>query len=264
MVSRGIAGRSDFANAPSREIKVEQIRALQERLALHPLEGERKLAIIASAHQLNPAAQNAFLKTLEEPPSGTVLVLVASAPDKMLPTIRSRCSRVSFGPLPASFIAGELARQKQIDPDSAHLAAVMSSGSLSRALEIDAESLAQRKDVISRFEALSFDDARTLLDFAATFGESREAAEDALRILDLWTRDVAVMRAGSDALANRDLAELAQTAAGKVPDAELHRRHQLIDAAFGAITARNGSPRLQLERMLIEMARTSGVAGGGR
>lgn len=260
LVERGLAGRSDFTGTPSRAIKVEQVRGLQERLSMHPLETTRRLAIVASAHLMNEAAQNAFLKTLEEPPSGTVLMLIASSPDALLPTIRSRTNRLAFGPLPAELISERLLQEKKkLDPATAHLAAVMSGGSMSAALAMDEKSLAQRREVITAFEALAFDDARTLLGFAENFGGSRDDAEAALKILDVWNRDVAVTRAGSEALANRDLADVAKTAAAKVNDAQLQRRHRLIDTAHLAITERNASARLQLERMLIEMAR-----GGGR
>jgi DNA polymerase-3 subunit delta' len=257
-VARGFAGRSDFTGTPSREIKVEQIRALQERLAFRALEGDRKIAIVASAHQMNLQAQNAFLKTLEEPPAGTVLMLIASAPDKLLPTIRSRCSRLHFGPLPESFVAQKVLAERKLEEETARLVAVMAGGSLSRALELDVDALAKRREIISGFEALNYSDARTLLAFANTWGGSREDAEGALGILSLWTRDVAVAKAGGTSLANRDLAELAAKACAQLSEAGIQRKHRLIGQAQVAI-GRNGGARLQLERMLIEMSRTAGV-----
>ncbi|MBX5482581.1 MAG: DNA polymerase III subunit delta' [Myxococcaceae bacterium] len=254
-IARGLAGRSDFANTPSRDIRVEQIRTLQERLALRPLEAERKVAIVASAHRMNDPAQNAFLKTLEEPPAGTVLVLIASAPDRLLPTIRSRCLRVTFGPLPVDFIADTIQEKKKLDRESALLAATMAGGSLSAALAIDPGELTRRREVITAFEALDFDDARTLLGFAEVYGASRDDAESTLRILDLWTRDVAVARAGSDLIANRDLAAEAHRAAARTSDAELQWRHRLIGEALEVMAERNASPRMQLEKLLIDLAR---------
>lgn len=258
-VARGFAGRSDFTGTPSREIRVEQVRALQDRLAFRALESDRKVAIVASAEKMNVAAQNAFLKTLEEPPSGTVIVLVAASPDRLLPTIRSRCSRAQFGPLPAAFITAQVARARKLDEDTAHLVAQMASGSLSRALQMDVEGLSRRKEIIAQFEGVSFSDAGTLIAFAEVFGSSRDAAVDALGILSLWTRDVAVAKVGADSIANRDLLTLARSAAKKVSDAELQRRHRLLDEAREAIAHRNGQPRLQLERMLIEMGRAAGA-----
>ncbi|MCE9667025.1 DNA polymerase III subunit delta' [Myxococcus stipitatus] len=258
-VSRGLAGRSDFTGTPSRELRVEQIRGLQERLALRGLESKRKVAIIASAQTMNVQAQNAFLKTLEEPPSETTLVLVASAMDKLLPTIRSRCSKVHFGPLSVDLVAERVREARKLDADTAMLAAIMSGGSLGRALALDVEALARRKDVVTAFESLKGEDAVGLLRFADEHGGSREDADATLELLVLWTRDVALARVGQVAsLANRDLQALAVEVAGRTSEVMLHRRHGLLEAARAAV-ARNGAPRLQLERMLIEL-----FAEGGR
>ncbi len=175
--------------------------------------------------------------------------------DRLLPTIRSRCSKVYFGPLPADLIAERVQKERKLDAASARLAATMAGGSLGRALSMDLDVLAQRKDILTRFEALRPDDALGLLAFAEEHGSSREDAEQALELLTLWTRDVALARAGVDALANQDLLELAREVAARTSEAGLHKRHALLERALGAISQRNGSPRLQLERMLIEMMR---------
>ncbi|MFY0575073.1 DNA polymerase III subunit delta' [Cystobacter fuscus] len=252
-VERGLAGRSDFATTPSRDIRVDQIRALLERICLQGLESKRKVAIVVDAHQMNAQAQNAFLKTLEEPPAETTLILLASAPDKMLPTIRSRCSKVSFGPLPVELVAERLQKERKLDEPTAMLAAVMAGGSLGRAMALDLKALAARQDVIRSFEALKPGDVSAMLRWAATFGESREDAEQALSILSLWTRDVAMAKVGGERLANRDLDALAHEVAARTHESMLHRRHALLDKARATIVERNGSPRLQLERMLIEL-----------
>src|SRR5690606_25585610 len=122
---------------PSRDIRVEQIRGLQERLSLRALEGKRKLAILVAADSMNDSAQNALLKTLEEPPSDTSLILLAAAPDKLLPTIRSRCARLAFAPLPTALIAEVIGRERKLEPDVALQVATLSGGSLGRARELD-------------------------------------------------------------------------------------------------------------------------------
>jgi len=252
-LERGLAGRSDFSGTPSREIRVEQIRGLLERISLRGLESKRKVALVVDAHMLNQQAQNAFLKTLEEPPSETTLILLASAPDKLLPTIRSRCSKVHFGPLPVELISSRLQKERKLDAPTAELAAIMAGGSLGRAMALDLDALAARKDIISTFEALKPGEVGALLRWADTFGSSREEAEQALSILSVWTRDVAVVKAGGEHLANRDLLELAREVAERTHEAMLHRRHYLMEKAKGIIVERNGAPRLQLERMLIEL-----------
>ncbi|HIE42249.1 MAG TPA: DNA polymerase III subunit delta', partial [Nitrospinaceae bacterium] len=86
-------------NSPtSREavIKIEEIRELQKKLAYLPYEGKTKVVVIDSAELMNLQAANSFLKTLEEPPSATVLILVSSNPQRLLPTLLSRCQRIQF------------------------------------------------------------------------------------------------------------------------------------------------------------------------
>ena len=252
-VARGLAGRSDFSGTPSREIRVEQIRGLLERIALRGLESKRKVALVVDAHLMNPQAQNAFLKTLEEPPADTTLVLLASAPDKLLPTIRSRCSKVYFGPLPMELVAERLQKERKLDAQTAELAAVMAGGSLGRALALDLDALAARKEVISGFEALQPGAVGALLRWAETFGASREEAEQALSILSMWTRDVSLAKAGVEQLANRDMAQLAHEVAERTHETMLHRRHALLEKTRATIVERNASARLQLVRMLIEL-----------
>jgi DNA polymerase-3 subunit delta' len=82
-----------------RQIRIEEIRMIDEALSFRPFEGRKKVVIVDDAETMNIPAANAFLKTLEEPPKESVIILVSSRPDLLLPTIRSRCSRVNFSPL---------------------------------------------------------------------------------------------------------------------------------------------------------------------
>jgi len=77
-------------------IKIDQVRDVVDRAAYRPFEGRRRVVVIAQADGLVAAAQNALLKTLEEPPSASVFVLLTARPDMLLPTVRSRCIKLSF------------------------------------------------------------------------------------------------------------------------------------------------------------------------
>lgn len=126
-----------------RELPIELFVGPRERrgqaglcyeLSLRPLPGSRKLAVIDDADLMNDAAANALLKTLEEPPDGAILFLIASNPDALLPTIRSRCQMVRFAPLPASDVAALLTEQQLVEtPVEAELVAALSEGSLAQA-----------------------------------------------------------------------------------------------------------------------------------
>ncbi len=79
-----------------RQIRIEEIRAVDEALSFRPFEGRKKVVVVDDAEQMNISAANAFLKTLEEPPEDSVIILVSSKPDILPATIRSRCSRINF------------------------------------------------------------------------------------------------------------------------------------------------------------------------
>jgi DNA polymerase-3 subunit delta' len=79
-----------------RQIKIDEIRLVDEALSFRPFEGRKKVVIVDDADTMNIAAANAFLKTLEEPPEDSVIILISSRPDRLPATIRSRCSRVNF------------------------------------------------------------------------------------------------------------------------------------------------------------------------
>jgi DNA polymerase III subunit delta' len=80
----------------SRIVTVEQMRDMMQQIQLKPTEAEYKVAVIAGADRLNPQAANAFLKTLEEPPQNSVLILLSTEPQRILETILSRCLRLNF------------------------------------------------------------------------------------------------------------------------------------------------------------------------
>jgi len=80
--------------APSRQIRIDQIRELQDFLTIGTHRGGFRVILVRPAEAMNAATANALLKSLEEPPAGTVFLLVSSAPDRLLPTVRSRCQRV--------------------------------------------------------------------------------------------------------------------------------------------------------------------------
>src|SRR4030043_1584557 len=82
----------------SGQIRIEEIRAIDDTLSLKAFEGKWKIVIVDEAHMMNSFAANAFLKTLEEPPKDRLIILISSNPDRLPDTIRSRCSRLNFTP----------------------------------------------------------------------------------------------------------------------------------------------------------------------
>jgi len=123
-------------------------------LSLHPMAGDRKIAVIDDAQRMSEESANALLKTLEEPPSYAVLILVATDADDMLPTIRSRCQQVRFAPLPDADVAQLLLDGGLVaDPAEARTVASLSGGSLDTAQQLLDSELRSLRDQLYDFLA---------------------------------------------------------------------------------------------------------------
>lgn len=120
-----------------KQVPVDCIRAARSELFIRPNEGEKKVLLIPRAGDMNPAAQNALLKVLEEPPSYGVFLLLAPSPEALLPTIRSRCAHLRLSPLPRAVLEPAL-RQQFPDRSAADLEAAMgrSGGFLGQAVTL--------------------------------------------------------------------------------------------------------------------------------
>ena len=116
-------------------ITVDDVRGLCGFIMCTPLESERKVAVIDPADAMTEEAQNAFLKTLEEPPADTTIILVAVSTDMLLPTVRSRCRRVNFGRVSDEIVAAFL-REKGVSEKDAALLARLADGSFGAALAL--------------------------------------------------------------------------------------------------------------------------------
>src|SRR5262245_62593844 len=131
-------------------IRIEPVRDVIDRAGYRPFEGRRRVVIIDDADSMVPAAQNALLKTLEEPPSASVFVLVSSMPDALLPTVSSRCPRLRFGPLTPNEVARALVQEHGYAEQQARIAAAESDGSIGRALASQSEDLSEARDAAQR------------------------------------------------------------------------------------------------------------------
>ena len=147
---------SKEAEKASDEIKIDQIRRAQDSISLKPSEGRKKVLIVDGAETMNEASQNAFLKTLEEPPGDSLIILITSMPQSLLPTIRSRCQALAFQPLPRQILAGVIREKRGLSDDDAWFAAALSRGSIGIALAMDVqEEKAERERFLALREGLA-------------------------------------------------------------------------------------------------------------
>lgn len=170
--------------APSgktRIIKKETVDSVTELSAYRPFEGEWRVFIFDDAHRMNEAAQNHFLKTLEEPPSKTLFILVTPAHGMLLPTIRSRCQQVRFGALRPETVAALLREGHDLSEDTAMALASISQGQMSRALGLVRS---EKRDVVLHIlERLAKGEDPMLLseEFAAHVSQCQAALRAAVK-----------------------------------------------------------------------------------
>ncbi len=160
-------------------------------LRLKPVEGGRRVAVIPDAERMRPEAANAFLKTLEEPPGQTLVILTVGARDRLPATIVSRCRRLGVRPLPDAAIARELERRGAASGDDARELAMTAEGSLGAALALGAgETLEFWRWLDGRaFDnpgaASAQDFADALIAYGGASGDNAGKRKNALAALDL-------------------------------------------------------------------------------
>ncbi len=173
------------------QIKIDQIRDLQQQIFYQPLEGPRKIYILASTERMNPYAANSLLKTLEEPPAASTLILLTENIESMLLTIRSRCQVLSFYPMPIEQLTVALMDHFSIDKETASTAAVLSGGVVGKAITLIEEGISETETVP---EILEETDPLAAFRLAEQFVEK---GLDSLDELITWYRDLLFLQQGA-------------------------------------------------------------------
>ncbi|HEX6025968.1 MAG TPA: DNA polymerase III subunit gamma/tau [Solirubrobacter sp.] len=201
---------------------VDDIRDLRERVAYAPVAGRYKVYILDEAHMLTPAAWNAFLKTLEEPPPHTIFVLATTEANKVLPTVVDRCHRFDFGRPSVSQIASVLRRVADAE-----------------SIEIPDEAVA----LVARSATGSFRDALGTLEQLLAYSGKTIALDDVLAVLGAADADllfgtvdaVAEGDARSALLAAARLAESGRDIGRFFGDLEAHARGLMVVQVLGDV-----------------------------
>ena len=188
-------------------IKIDVVRDVLSRTSFRPFEGRKRFVLIREAETLEPAAQNSLLKSLEEPPPGTIFVLTTAIPGVLLPTVRSRCMRLRFGRLTSTELATLLTRDYEYSEKEARAAAVLADGSIGQALALADNDLstyrelavgmltnaARRSDTQSRLNA-----AATLHTSSSKKERTRQDLAVVLRLMASMLRDLEAINSGAD------------------------------------------------------------------
>lgn len=235
-------------------LKIDQVREVLRTVSLKPFQSPYRVALFLRFHEANANAQNALLKTLEEPPGHALILLTADNAEQLLPTVVSRCEILRLRPLPVDSVAGFLAAQGA-GTEQARLLAHLSGGRPGVALGLlrDPSALAFREERLAELRTLMEASRRVKFAAAEKPARDREALRRTLLTWSAYWRDVLLLVAHSDApLTNIDrLAEL-QALAGHLSLAEARRTVSEIELAIERLE-RNVNPRLLLEVLLLDL-----------
>ncbi len=230
-------------------IRIAQIRELQSLLK-HRASHGKKVVIVEGAERIMPQAANAFLKTLEEPPPDSLIILIASRPSELLPTMLSRCQRLGFKPLPYDALKAHLVERLGFAPDAASAASRFSAGSIGSATAyLKGGGARESISLAMRVSDVTLRDADKALNIADELAK-RDDLIEVLEFFRIWQRDRAVAGAGRPELAVNG------EAAGFPADFhDLHGSYEAItEAVFDITPPRNANRLLTMEAMMLRVA----------
>ena len=247
-------------------VKIEQIRELNRQLLFAPV-ARFRVSVIRNAEAMTGEAANAFLKTLEEPPPGNILILNTTEPIDLLPTIVSRCQRLSFQPVPVEKVCGWLMEEKELSESEARIISHISQGSPGLAVQmLERNFQEKRREWISDMLALHDmprADAVSLAFDLTTQTKKRKGASDSKNkdslpaLLEIWKtcyRDLLFIAAGSPAkmVVNVDFQEPLKDVAGRYTIHDFIECVLTIDKAAGEIKGMRNSS-LVMENLTLHL-----------
>lgn len=252
-------------HAESREVRICQVRRLERVLSLSPYAGRRRIAIVERADTLRAEAANAFLKTLEEPPGESVVILLAEREERLPETVRSRCRRLAFRPLSRGLIARALRERGAPEAKAAALAAAAGGrlGWALRALE-DEGLLAEREQMLAEAVRLAhagrFERFAWAREAGSRLEEARQRYLRELAVWEEWWRDVLIAQGGGGPLANEDRGPLLRE------ESKLYSAAAVVAFLRTLIKTRdylqeNIDPQLALENLMLDLPAANTAAG---
>ena len=217
-------------------IKINQVRELKKNLAFPPLEAKIRVALLCDIHTMRREAANSLLKTLEEPPAQTMLILTADEAAGILPTILSRCQTVPFFPLPQTEVAKILTQEAGLDPESAVTLSAMAEGSLGRArLLLTKDLLGLRREIVDLLLRLEPNTPATILavgELAETAAKLKEDLSELFELLATWLHDLLLFGHGApDKIINHDLRAACPAACRRWSSDQLSQKLRLLETS---------------------------------
>lgn len=240
-------------------IKIDQMRILSREAFYYPFEGRRRVFIIDEADRMNQEAANSILKTLEEPPDSSFLILVTAKPNDLLPTIRSRCQHFRFQALPPVEMKQLLSKRDDLSEEDRLLVSRIAGGSVARSLSFDLPAYkAHRLEMIGLLEAcngkLNYATANKQIN---SILEKRTLSyfEEKMQILESLLRDIYLLKLDPSTpfLINLDLFEDLEKL-GRSLALDRIQRATIILRRLERGTSRNLNKNLALDQFVFELS----------
>jgi len=259
-VARGIHPDFHWIGPSPRIIKIGQVRDIIGAVGYRPHEGKRRVIVVDEAHTMQGPAQNAFLKTLEEPPASTTLILVTAAPGSLLPTVRSRCQTLRFSRVGQDAVREYLETRAGVPANEAQLRAALTPGSIGGALALDLDSYSELLETV--VEALRMSQGGgggvvTAADTLANVGHGETATQRAASVLRIGRdilRDLLVVTANAEqaGLVNTDQREAWVAWAREVDDEGVIEALQALNQGVERLTTGiQPNIKMALEQTLV-------------
>lgn len=245
------------------QIKIDEVREhILRFVTLRIYEARYRVILVQDAERMNANTANALLKTLEEPPPRTVLLLTAPSLNALLPTIRSRCQKVRLSPVEEHALAKWLVEHHSHTPDQALLLARLAEGSVGRAVALTPEQLVGRTQFLTAMMKVSSSQVADPLAVAEQLNPDRQGLLAYLDTLESLWRDVAVAQVAPQALLrNADFSSQIADFAQRTPSRTVHQLMASVAEARVAIKL-NINPQNILEHLLLEMSRVQRATHG--
>jgi DNA polymerase-3 subunit delta' len=250
--------------AATPQIKIEQVREIEQQLVYRPLVGDRKICLIDDADRLTIGAANALLKTLEEPPGHSLFILVTSRLHALPTTIRSRCQALRFTTPARTQVEAALILKRELPPADARFLAIFADGRIGEALTANvAEVRARQQDCLTLVKPESLSSSAAILSTAESLAKT-DRGEETLAWLTRWIRDLLIVMVGGD---QDQLLHLDQ-----LPDLQRYARRADIDTLLDLLNdierteqqaTRHLNLHMALETTLLRLREALGLVPAG-
>ena len=245
--------------AENSSIKIDQIRELQQEIMYKPYESQKKVYIIHQAEDMTLSAANSLLKTLEEPPSYAIIILLTNNLNQLLATTISRCQLIRFKRIAHDLIKQNLINNYDLSPAKGQLVSSLADGRYDYAANLieDETQLEMREEIIEFLVGFPNIDRVELFEEVQDLLEYKDKINQILEIMITWYRDLLLLNLEQeDKIINADYISELKNNLSNLESAEIEKMIEIIEESNKLIKDFNVNLQLSLEVMLLKLKRS--------